>query len=61
MRRDAHATGLAVDLTAADGEDIKGLAGFDEHAGALEHLERGVAHVVHVVDGQDIEQHALAP
>ena len=38
--------GLAVDAAAAVGEDVERLVGLHEHAGALEHLERGQVDVV---------------
>ena len=51
---------LAVDPAAAVGEDVQRLVGLDEHAGALEHLERGEVDVVELRLGEDAETQAAA-
>ena len=61
MRRDAHHVRFASDEAAAVPVDVERLVVFDVHAGALEHLERGVVDVLDVVGGQHVEQDPLPP
>ena len=60
VRRNVDHARVAVDPAAAVGEDVEGLVVFDEHAGALEHLERGQVDVVDLVGREDVQRKAAA-